>query len=88
MFQFLYKLFRKGTIYEVYSTLKKIGLDEEYLKSYDIDVQYKELDYWDAVKYDTVNTVKLKNGNYNYREVCNKNDREIESYFKKMQKKV
>jgi hypothetical protein len=87
MFQYLYKLFRVGTIAQVYETLKKIGLDDEYLKSWDIDMEYKELDYWEAVRYNTVNTAKLnKEGDYDYMALARKNDREIENFIKQQQK--
>ena len=86
MFQFIYKLFRKGTVLEVYNTLRKIGLSDEYLKSWDISVEYKELDYWDAVRYDTVRTISQKMGEYDYMTVSKQNDREIEDFFKNKQK--
>lgn len=86
MFQYLYKLFRSGSILDVYHTLKKIGLDEDYLESWGINIKYKELDYWEAVRCDTVNTTKLRKGNYDYMTVTKANDKEIENYFKKIQK--
>lgn len=86
MFQFIYKLFRRGSVLEVYNTLRKIGLSDEYLKSWNISVEYKELDYWDAVRYDTVRTVSKKMGEYDYMTVSKQNDREIEDFFKNKQK--
>ena len=86
MFQYLYKLFRNGSILDVFNILKKIGFDDEYLQSWDIDIQYKELDYWDAVRYDTVNSLKLKQGDYDYMTVSKAKDKEIENYFKIKQK--
>lgn len=86
MFQYLYKLFRNGSILQVYDVLKKIGFDDEYLQSWNIDVQYKELDYWDATRYNTVNSLKLERGDNNYMTVSKARDKEIENYFKMKQK--
>jgi len=87
MFQYLYKLFRKGSIEEVYSILKKIGFDDEFLSSWNINIQFKEMDYWDAVRCDTVTTHKLRqSGDYDYAQVSRLNDKEIEQCIKKIQK--
>jgi hypothetical protein len=86
MFQYLYKLFRNGSILDVLNTLKKIGFDDEYLKSWNIDVQYKELDYWDATRYNTVNSLNLERGDNDYMTVSKARDKEIENYFKMKQK--
>lgn len=86
MFQYLYKLFRNGSILDVLNTLKKIGFDDEYLKSWNIDVRYKELDYWDATRYNTVNSLKLEQSTNDYMTVSKARDKEIENYFKMKQK--
>lgn len=87
MFHYLFKLIRKGSVLEVYNTLKKIGLDDEFLKSYNIELEIKALNYWGAVGYNTVNTFKSRNDkDYDYMTVTKKNDKEIENYFKEIQK--
>lgn len=86
MFQYIYKLFRKGSVMETYQALKKIGFSDEFLDSWNISLKVKSLDYWDAVRYDTVNTARQKNGDYDYMTIAKQNDREIEEYFKNRQK--
>ena len=83
MFQFIYKLFRKGTVQQTLQTLYKIGVNNEYLNNYGLTIQNKSLDYWEASKYDTINTIKNKANmqNYDFNKLTKQNDKEIEQYF-------
>lgn len=83
MFQYIFKLFRKGTVQQVLETFFKMGVDYNYLKNWGIDFNNKELDYWDASRYDTVNTLKYKGDsiNYDFDKVHKMNNNEIEKTF-------
>jgi hypothetical protein len=80
---YLEKIFRKGNVLFVVDALKKIGFSDEYLQSYNISFEYKDLDYYDAVKYYTPNARKIEG----YRKQYKENDREIEEYFEKTEPK-
>lgn len=86
MFQYLYKLFRKGTIEDVLTTLGKIDNEEHYLlDDLGLTVEYKEMDYWEATRYSTLNAYKYEatTKNYDYKKSINIKDEEIESVFPK-----
>ncbi len=88
MFQYLYKLFRDGSIIDVYETLKKIGFDEDYLKSWDIDIRYDELDYWNAIRYKTVNAKRETKDTYDFSAASRITEKEVESFISKRQGKL
>ena len=74
---YLFKLFKKGTVANVLNALKQIGFDEEYLRSYNIDFTYEDLDYYDATRY---NTADSRNTN-DYKKEWKIRDEQIEKYF-------
>lgn len=82
MFQFLYKLLRKGSVRHVLDTLKTLGFTDEYINDNLANFSYKELNYWDATGYTTPASNNMMSGDYNYRTVSRQNGREIEMYFK------
>jgi hypothetical protein len=83
MFQFIYKLFRKGSVDQTLHMLYKIGIDNNYLDGYGLTIQNKNLDYWESSRYDTINTVKTKalSQDYDYYKLSKQNDEEIGQYF-------
>jgi len=81
---YLEKIFRKGDVLSVVDALKKIGFTDEYLQSYNISFEYREMDYYDAVKYYTPTARKIQD----YRQQYKENDREIEEYFEKTEPKT
>lgn len=83
MFQYIYKLFRKGTVYQVIDTFKKLGFTDEYLRD-EWNIRIKSLDYWEAGRNNTVNSQKLSDGNYKLS--CKIRDKEIGKYFLDKQK--
>jgi hypothetical protein len=76
---YLWKIFKRGNVPFVMNELKKIGFSEEYLQSYNISFEYRELDYYEATRYYTPTARKIEN----YRQRYKENDREIEEYFEK-----
>ena len=86
MFQYLYKLFRKGTIEDVLTTLSKIDNEEHYLlDDLGLNIKYKVMDYWEATRYSTLNVYKYDTiaKNYDYKKAAKIRDEEIESAFPK-----
>ena len=83
MFQYIFKLFRKGTVAQVLETLSKMGVNNEYLANWGIEFDDKQLDYWEASNYDTINTLKYKGNsiNYDYQKLHKMNNKEIEQSF-------
>ena len=76
---YLVKLFKKGSVSQVLSVLKKIGFNDEKLKDLlSIEFVEKEMDYYDACHYNTVNSSKI----YDYRKQDKVRDEEIEEYWK------
>lgn len=86
MFQYLYKLFRKGTIEDVLTTLGKIDNEEHYLlNDLGLEIEYKEMNYFQATGYSTLNAYKYgaTAKNYDYKKASKIRDEEIESVFPK-----
>lgn len=83
MFQYIYKLFRNGTVYQVMDAFKKLGFTDEYLRD-EWNIRIKSLDYWEAGRNNTVNSQKLSDENYKLS--CKIRDKEIGKYFLEKQK--
>lgn len=83
MFQYIHKLFRKGTVYQVMGAFKKLGFTDEYLRD-EWNIRIKSLDYWEAGHNNTVNSQKLSDENYKLS--CKIRDKEIGKYFLEKQK--
>ena len=79
---YLYKLFRKGTVAQVLDALAKIGYSKEYLLSYNIDFEYKDLDYYEAIDYRTANS----HYEQDYMKQSKMNREEIENFYANKQK--
>jgi len=81
MFYFLYKLFRVGSVMDVYNTFKKLGLNKETLESMGIYIEPKELSYWDTFDFNrTVNT-----SNLDYSTAYEMKKKEINKFFAEKQ---
>jgi len=86
MFQYIYKLFRKGTLTQVLDVLHKIGVSDETLNELGFMIEKEQLDFWDACRHDTLNVRKLEatNDNIDYMKKCRLRDKELESVFPKL----
>lgn len=76
LFNFLYKLFRTGTVSEAISALMKLGYNGDYLAE-ELQIKQVELNYWDIVmNYHTINSRKLENSTNEWREAWRLRDKE------------
>lgn len=83
MFHFLRKLLMKGTVEEVRATLKhKLGLDEDTLRSWSIYTEVRDLDYYEATKYFTINGMKASEKDYSRGQKIT--DKEVAEYIKRI----
>ena len=48
LYHYLYKICTKGSIKEMMDTLEKLGVKKNYLEMYNINLEYKNYDWWDA----------------------------------------
>ena len=83
MYQYIYKLFRKGTVLDVLQAFKKLGFTDEYLDN-EWNIRMESLNYWDALDKKTVNSSKLYDNNY--RQSRDLKRKEIDNYFINKQK--
>ena len=83
MYQYIYKLFRKGSVLEVLNAFKKLGFTDEYLES-DWNIRTETLDYWGVRDKNTVDASKIYDNNYKQARELNK--KEIDEYFLNIQK--
>lgn len=80
LFHYFNKLFTKGSVKYVFDTLEKSGL-MGYLNENGFRLSVKEMNYYDAVDYKTVNSLKLENsGDFDNEYKLRR--KEIEKYFK------
>ena len=87
LYNYLYSLFLKGTVWQVYTTLKKFGFEEGYLEGYGIEMGIKDLDYYDASRYRTIKSREYEKKypkRYDSYKVVND---EVEEYFRNKQQK-
>lgn len=80
LFHYFNKLFTKGSVKYVFDTLEKSGL-MQYLNENGFELSIKEMNYYDATDYKTVNSRKLEN-NGDYDNEYKLRRKEIEKYFK------
>ena len=79
-FHYFNKLFTKGSVKYVFDALEKSGL-MQYLNENGFKLGIKEMNYYDATDYKTVNSLKLENsGDYDNEYKLRR--KEIEKYFK------
>ena len=83
MFQYIYKLFRKGTIQQVLQTLDKMDSNNALYDYIGLNVKHKQMDYWDATRYATLNVYKYENTtpNYDYMKGAKIRDKDVEKVF-------
>ena len=83
MFQYLYKLFRKGTIQQVLQTLDKMDSNNGLYDYIGLNVKHKQMDYWDATRYATLNVYKYENTtpNYDYMKGAKIRNKDVEKVF-------
>lgn len=84
LFHYIYKLFRKGTVSEVRDALSKIGFTDEFIESFRVSFEVKELDYWDASRLNTVSSSVAERNGANYSDASKIKDEEIERYVEAM----
>lgn len=80
LFHYFNKLFTKGSVKYVFDALEKSGL-MQYLNENGFELTIKEMNYYDATDYKTVNSRKLENSG-DYDDEYKLRRKEIEKYFK------
>lgn len=80
IFMYVRKLISKGSVYDVMSALQKMGIWDEFAESNNIRIQREELDYYDAVRYNTPGGAK--EDDWNTRSRASEN--EIEGWYPKL----
>ena len=84
MYQYIYKLLRTGTVQQVLDAFKKIGVSNDYLSSYGLDINYKEISWMDTYDYDTLLTYQMSyENNADSRKVNRIKDNELVAFFGK-----
>ena len=85
MFQYIYKLFRKGTIEQVLQTFDKLRATNLLYERIGMNIEYKQMDYWDAIRYYTLNALKYQQSNENYDYIKKRNiiEKDFEKVFPK-----
>lgn len=85
MFQYIYKLFRKGTVAQVMQAFDKMSATNILCDMFRIDVKYEKMDYWEASRYETINTIKYRenNSDYDWKELSKIKEKEFEKVFPK-----
>lgn len=89
MFQYLHKLFRKGTIGQVIQTIEKLNNsaneeDSLFLRM-GLDIENSKMDYWEASRFTTLNVYKYERNtnNYDYMKGVKIRDKDLEKAFPK-----
>ena len=82
IFMYVKKLLTKGTVYDVFKTLNKMGIWSEFAESNNINIKREELDYYDASRYNTVNAAR--ESDWNIRSKMSSD--EIEGWYPRLKK--
>ena len=84
MYQYIYKLLRTGTVQQVLDAFKKIGVSNDYLSSYGLDINYKEISWMETYDYETLLTYQMSyENNADSRKVNRIKDNELVAFFTK-----
>lgn len=83
LFQYIYKMFRKGSVLDVYRMYRNLGVIDyvnEYRNAF-VSVDLKELNYWDACNYYTIYAVK--HPNESWKKLNYMNEKELFNFFRR-----
>ena len=81
MFFYIYKMLRSGTVKQVMDGFNKIGFDYEYLSDWGMGISVQDMDYWDAVRKETVLSMQAKRSGADYKSVNSIRDKGVEQYI-------
>ena len=83
LYHYLYKICTKGSIKEMMDTLEKLGVKKNYLEMYNINLEYKNYDWWDANRKYTLSAEKIRKQikGYDYKKVYKQIEQELYPYF-------
>lgn len=85
MYNYLSKLFRKGTIKQVLDVFRQIGVTNDFLSTFRLNFQTQDLNYFDASMKKTLSSRLKERTSDDYRAISRANDKELAPLFKKGQ---
>ena len=83
LYQYLYKLFRTGTVQQVLDVFNKIGITNDLLENYRLEYEIQNLNFYDAVMKNTVTSKLQSRVSDDYRAINRAKDWELAPLFKK-----
>ena len=86
LFQYMYKMFRSGTVSQVLEMFRKLGCGEDVMEYNNIEIRQKSMNYWKASDYYTPKQFRYMtdNKNYDWKKASKIRDEELETYFPKI----
>lgn len=85
MYNYLSKLFRKGTIQQVLDVFRQIGVTNDFLSTFRLNFQTQDLNFFDASMKETLSSRMRERTSDDYRAISRSKDKELAPLFKKGQ---